>query len=170
MRRFSWSTLASAAALSAAGLLVLELYRRRRKRLIASQAAGLVEGTITAESPRKDRVSSEVERSEYPPLSEEDKARASAHLKFGNTCARTGFPEKALKHYAKAINLDPTDAGPKAHVLHSNVSAVYLAKSKWAEALRHGMRCRYLSPNFANFEPRPRCVRGERNSLCWRRV
>lgn len=132
MRRFSWSTLASAAALSAAGLLVLELYRRRRKRLIASQAAGLVEGTITAESPRKDRVSSEVERSEYPPLSEEDKARASAHLKFGNTCARTGFPEKALKHYAKAIEIRPDY--PSAH---HNMGGVCQRLLRFEEAISH---------------------------------
>jgi len=34
-------------------------------------------------------------------------------------------------------------------VLHSNVSAVYSSMGKWQEALRHGLRCKFLNPTFA---------------------
>ena len=68
---------------------------------------------------------------------------------LGNAAFAAREYDQALRHYAEAINLDQTDSGPQAHVLHSNVSAVYSSLGKWAEALRHGMRCKYLSPNFA---------------------
>jgi len=68
---------------------------------------------------------------------------------MGNSAFAAQDYEQALRHYAEAVNLDPTDDGPLAHVLHSNVSAVYSSLGKWTEALRHGMRCMHLSPNFA---------------------
>ena len=68
---------------------------------------------------------------------------------MGNTAFAAKDYDLALRHYAEAINLDQADTGPHAHVLHSNVSAVYSSLSKWTEAHRHGMRCIYLNPNFA---------------------
>lgn len=67
----------------------------------------------------------------------------------GNTAFAAKSYTDALRHYADAINIDPSDSGPQAHVLHSNVSAVYSSMGKWQEALRHGLRCKFLNPNFA---------------------
>ena len=67
----------------------------------------------------------------------------------GNTSFAMKDYDAALRHYAAAINIDPNDSGPQAHVLHSNVSAVYSSMGKWQEALRHGLRCKFLNPTFA---------------------
>ena len=67
----------------------------------------------------------------------------------GNTSFAMKDYDAALRHYASAINIDPRDSGPQAHVLHSNVSAVYSSLGKWQEALRHGLRCKFLNPTFA---------------------
>ena len=104
--------------------------------------------------------------------------RQEALKNQGNTAFAMKDYDGALRHYAAAINIDPRDSGPQAHpnpnptptptptpnpnpnpnptpnpnqahVLHSNVSAVYSSMGKWQEALRHGLRCKFLNPTFA---------------------
>ena len=67
--------------------------------------------------------------------SEEDPdllSRAKGHLKFGNVCARSGKPEKALEHYKTAIELRPSYAAA-----HHNAGGVCQRLKRFEEAVTH---------------------------------
>ena len=49
----------------------------------------------------------------------------------------------------QALKIDPTCRGAEAHVIHSNLSAVYAAMHEWTAALTHGQVCVSLKPDFA---------------------
>ena len=150
--------LASAAGLVA--LAVLELLRRRR---LAASPADKAVATASLTSDSTARISSSadgqqqqqqqqpvatgltprgVSATQYrAEISEEDKAKASAHLKFGNTCARTGYPEKALQHYEKAIALRPEY--PSAY---HNMGGVCQRLLRFEEAILHYQAALRLKP------------------------
>ena len=59
-------------------------------------------------------------------------SRAKVHLKFGNVCARSGKPEKALEHYTTAIQLRPSYAAA-----HHNAGGVCQRLKRFEEAVTH---------------------------------
>ena len=102
---------ATATAVGAAAILAHYYFRRRQNENIPSPEIALP-----------------------PPanVSDEDKEKAKKHLKFGNVCARSGMPEKAVKHYKDAIVCNPLSASA-----HHNAASVLQRLNRFDEAIPH---------------------------------
>jgi hypothetical protein len=62
---------------------------------------------------------------------------------LGNTAFQANKFEEALKHFTRAIELDPTD-----HIFFSNRSGAYASLNRYAEALGDGCTCVALKPDW----------------------
>jgi len=82
------------------------------------------------------------------PLEQLEASQAALRL-HGNAAFKEGRHHDALAHYSEALKIDPTCRGAEAHVIHSNLSAVYAAMHEWTAALTHGQVCVSLKPDFA---------------------
>ena len=58
--------------------------------------------------------------------------RAKAHVKYGNLVARTGKPEKALKHYSQALRVNPESS-----TAHHNSASILQRLNRFDEAIPH---------------------------------
>jgi len=65
----------------------------------------------------------------------------------GNAAYQAGNLDEAREIYTHAISLDPS--GASAHLLHSNLSAVYASLKEWNLSLLHASKCVDLDPHFA---------------------
>ena len=67
-----------------------------------------------------------------------------AHLTSAHPIAHTLSPPHPLRPPRpplQALKIDPACRGAEAHVIHSNLSAVYAALHEWTAALTHGQVC-----------------------------
>jgi len=69
----------------------------------------------------------------------------------GNAAYQAGNLDEAREIYTHAISLDPS--GASAHLLHSNLSAVYASLKEWNLSLLHASKCVDLDPHFAKGWP-----------------
>ncbi|CAM9586473.1 unnamed protein product, partial [Discosporangium mesarthrocarpum] len=90
-------------------------------------------------SPQKSRV-----QMDKPALPQESREVASAREKdAGNAAYKAGKAGVALRHYTKAIELNPSN-----HILHSNQSMALGALGRWKLSEQAAARTVELSPSF----------------------
>ena len=77
-----------------------------------------------------------------PKIDPEVKAQAAKHVKFGNMCARGGHTEKALKHYALALEINPQNASA-----HHNSASICQRLNRFDEAIVYYKAALALKPN-----------------------
>ena len=118
---------AAASVAIAAGIAAIVVYlrSRRRAKLGSAPSAPLCSEQWSQEVPDK-----------------QVRDKAKAHLKFGNACARSGFPEKALSQYAAALNVWPGYAAA-----HHNAGGVCQRLKRFEEAVVHYLAALAAKPS-----------------------
>lgn len=132
-------------AVGVTAALVLLLHRRRA-RAAAEQLSRLERKLAAEDGPPPTTIPPNGDAGISPAAADgEDgtpRERAKAHLRFGNTCARGGFPDKALKHYVKALELHPDYAAA-----HHNCASVLQRLTRFDEAIVHYEKALAIKPS-----------------------